>query len=209
MTPPNFYKARSAPPSPLQPPILDPQANIMSLRRPTLLDNFLKEVESQFVSQTYVEELLAMSKKLQAELQEQLRRGNSQAMLPSCNYELPTGEEGGRYLALEIGGSNLRIALVELYGREPPTGLQPMKIKCIMSFPIDTPIRQLKGYAFFDWVAERVNELLKKDIEDSTEGSSFFEKSVPYLRMGLAWSFPIEYVQTVGSYAATRQLMPA
>ena len=181
----------------------------MSLRPPTLLDDFLKEVESQFMSQTYVEELLAMSKKLQAELQKQLRLGNSQVMLPSVNYELPTGEERGRYLAIEVGGSNLRIAVVELYGREPPTGLQPMKIKCIMSFPIDTPIRQLKEYAFFDWIAERVKELLTKDFDDSSEGSSFIQASRPGLRMGLAWSFPIEYVQTVGSYSETRQLMSA
>ena len=181
----------------------------MSLRRPTLLDNFLKEVKSQFESQTYVEELLAMSKKLQAELQEQLRWGNSQAMLPSFNYELPTGEEGGRYLAIEVGGSNLRIAVVELYGREPPTGLQPMKIRCIRSIPIDTPIRQLKKYTFFDWIAERTKELLIKDFEDSNEGSSFLQLSGPGLRMGVAWSFPIEYVQTVGSYSETRQLMSA
>ena len=183
----------------------------MSLRRPTPLDDFLKEVESQFVSQTYVEELLAMSKKLQAELHKQLRLGNSQAMLPSFNYELPTGEEGGRYLAIEVGGSNLRIAVVELYGREPPTGLQAMKIKCIMSFPINTPIRQLKEYAFFDWIAESANELLNKDLETSSEGTSFVHPSglIGEFRMGVAWSFPIECVQTVGSYAETRQLMSA
>ena len=181
----------------------------MSLRQPTLLDDFLKEVESQFVSQTYVEELLAMSKKLQAELTEQLHLGFSQTMLPSFNYELPTGQEGGRYLAIEVGGSNLRIAVVELYGREPPAGLQSMKIKCIMSFPIDTHIRQLKEYTFFDWIAERVKELLTKDFEDSSEGSSFIQASGRAYRMGLAWSFPIECVQTVGSYSETRQLMSA
>ena len=181
----------------------------MSLRPPDFLDDFLHDVKVQFMSQTYVEELLAMSKKLQAELQEQLRLGNSQAMLPSFNYELPTGEEGGRYLAVEVGGSNLRIAVVELYGREPPTGLQPMKIKCIMSFPIDTPIRQLKGYTFFDWIAERANELLTMDFANSSEGSSFIQASGPRLRMGLAWSFPIEYVQIVGTHSKTRQLMSA
>ena len=182
----------------------------MSFRHPTLLDDFLKDVKGQFEYQTHVEELLAMSKKLQAELQEQLRLGNSQAMLPSFNYELPTGREGGRYLALEVGGSNLRIALVELYGREPAIGHQPMEIKCMMSFPIDTPTRQLKKYTFFDWIAERVKELLKKDSEDA-EGTGFTNASrlEGGFQMGLAWSFPIEYVQTVGSYSETRQLMSA
>ena len=171
----------------------------MSFRHPTLLDDFLKDVKTKFEHQTHVEELLAMSKKLQAELQEQLRQGNSQAMLPSFTYQWPTGQEGGRYLALEVGGSTLRVALVELY---------PMKIRCIMSFPIDTSIRQLKKYTFFDWIVERVMELLKKDSGDSN-GFGFVRASWTGIEMGLAWSFPIEYVQIVGSYSGTRRLMSA
>lgn len=178
----------------------------MSFRHPTNLDDFLKDVKTQFEHQTHVEELLAMSKKLQAELQEQLHLAFSQTMLPSFNYELPTGQEEGRYLALEVGGSNLRIALVDLYGREPAIGLQPMEIRCIMSFPIDTPIRQLKKYAFFDWIVERVNELLDKDLEYRAH-IGFMVARWPGIQMGVAWSFPIEYVQTVGSYSETCQLM--
>ena len=158
----------------------------MAICLPTLLDNLLKEVESQFESQTHVRELLAISKKLQVELQEQLRRGDSQAMLPSFNYELPTGHEGGRYLALEVGGSNLLVALVELYGRDPPIGHQPMKIRCIMSFPIDAPTRQLQEYTFFDWIVERVIELLKKDAKDS----GYVSPCWTGIQMGVAYLTP-------------------
>lgn len=90
-------------------------------------------------------------------------------------------------MALEVGGSNLRMALVELDGRSVG-----MRIQHMMCFSIDTAIRQLKEYDFFDWIAERVGELLGVAAESSgdTEGNG----SLP---MGVAWSFPIESVQTM------------
>ena len=109
-------------------------------------------------------------------------------MLPSFNYELPTGQEQGTYLALEVGGSNLRMALVDLNGRN-----LGMRIQRTMSFTIDTAIRQLKEYRFFDWMAEQIGELLKVEAESLShiEGNGL-------LPMGVAWSFPIESVQTMG-----------
>ena len=119
-------------------------------------------------------------------------------MLPSFNYELPTGQEQGRYLALEVGGSNLRMALVDLNGR-----VQGMRIQRTMCFPIDTAIRQLKEEALFDWMAERVEELLRLEAEGTchTEDNGL-------LPMGVAWSFPIESVETFGILPRICQLMP-
>lgn len=159
----------------------------MDISDPMPLDTLLHEVQSQFERQLRIEDLLALSKKLQAELRQHMI-SSPQCMLPSFNYELPTGQERGTYLALEVGGSNLRMALVELNGRD-----LGMWIQRTMCFPIDTAIRQLKEYDFFDWMAERVKELLGVEAEssDHTEG-------IGPLPMGVAWSFPIESVQTVG-----------
>ena len=109
-------------------------------------------------------------------------------MLPSFNYDLPTGQERGKYLALEVGGSNLRLALIELNERNVD-----IRIHRTMRFSIDTAIRQLKEYHFFDWMAERVGQLLGVD----TDSSEHMEGNGP-LPMGVAWSFPIESVQTMG-----------
>lgn len=161
----------------------------MSIQHPTSLESFLQEVQSQFEQRLRIEDLLALSKKLQAELQEQLTSGaQSQRMLPSLNYELPTGQEQGTFLALEVGGSNLRMALVELNGRD-----LGMRIQQTMCFPIDTDIRQLKEYAFFDWMAERIGELL--GVEAKPSGYTAGNGPLP---MGVAWSFPLESVQTMG-----------
>lgn len=155
----------------------------MSIQHPTSLESFLQEVQSQFEQRLRIEDLLALSKKLQAELQEQLTSGaQSQRMLPSLNYELPTGQEQGTFLALEVGGSNLRMALVELNGRD-----LGMRIQQTMCFPIDTDIRQLKEYAFFDWMAERIGELL--GVEAKPSGYTAGNGPLP---MGVAWSFPLD-----------------
>ncbi len=135
------------------------------------LDAYLQDVESQFEPQ----DVLVLSNNLQAELRQHMI-SSSVSMLPSFIYDLPTGQERGTYLALEVGGSNLRMALVELRG-------QDIVIRQIGSFPIDTGILQLKGYKFFDWIAERILEFVV--VEEEKDGP---------LPMGIAWSFPIESV---------------
>jgi hexokinase len=50
---------------------------------------------------------------------------------------------------------------------------------------IDKKIRDLKGRLFFDWMAERIGEML-------AEYNHMHGTSDARLRMGLAWSFPVE-----------------
>ena len=150
------------------------------------LDDLLEEVQSLFQQQLKIESLLSLSKQLQLELKQHLV-SSPQCMLPSFNYTLPTGEELGTYLALEVGGSNLRMALVDLRGRSQGNGA--IQIKRALSFPIDTSVRQLKGHAFFDWMAEKIGEMLVLE-----NGRPNLRQGSEPLRMGVAWSFPIEFV---------------
>ncbi len=152
----------------------------MSVQDTSPLDLLLQEVQVEFEQQSRIEDLLALSKKLQADLRQHMI-SSPQCMLPSFNYELPTGQEQGTYLALEVGGSNLRMALVELSGRS-----RGMRIQRVMCCSIDTAIRQLNEYDFFDWMAERVKELLGAEVGPlcPTDGDG-------PLPMGVAWSFPI------------------
>ncbi|KAL8804638.1 MAG: hypothetical protein Q9182_002446 [Xanthomendoza sp. 2 TL-2023] len=148
------------------------------------MDVLLKEVQSLFEQQLRVESLLALSKKLQAEFKERLR-SSPQCMLPSHNYTLPTGKEHGTYLALEVGGSTLRVALVDLDGRASST--QSLRIRRIVTSTIDNRVRDLRGLAFFDWIAGRIEEMLAAD----REACDHMQLQEP-LPMGIAWSFPID-----------------
>ena len=148
------------------------------------MESLLDEVKDVFGRQLDLESLLGFSKKLQIQLRQHLQ-ASEQCMLPSFNYNLPTGQEQGIYLALEVGGSNLRIAMVELVGRYQ--GLSSMRIIRIDTCPISLEVKQLTGHGFFDWMAERVGDMLDQEGRNPER-----EDGIVPLRMGVAWSFPIE-----------------
>lgn len=167
--------------------------------------DFLAEAEHLLLGYIDAGGLKQFSRKLKRQFRERLR-SNPECMLPSYNSQLPTGHESGHYLALDVGGSTLRVALVELRGR----GAKRPKSRVIrMSIiKIDNHVRSLKGIKFFDWMAAMIHRTVSNDSErchslehphshphqaaseDMEEGRS---PERPLL-VGLAWSFPIEYV---------------
>lgn len=148
------------------------------------MENLLEEVQQLFQSQLGLNELLSMSRQLQAECARRIR-WCPQSMLPSYNYNLPTGEEQGTYLTLDVGGSTLRVAMVELRGRKE--GQDSTRIRRMESYPIGTSVRALKELAFFDWIAEKIERTLAKV-------RGYRESDTEPLAMGVAWSFPIKSV---------------
>lgn len=147
-------------------------------------ENLVEEVQQLFQNQLGLNELLSMSRQLQAECARRIR-WCPQSMLPSYNYNLPTGEEQGTYLTLDVGGSTLRVAMVELSGRKE--GHDSMRIRSMESYPIVTSVRALKELGFFDWIAEKIEITLAKD-------RGYREVGTEPLAMGVAWSFPIKSV---------------
>ncbi|KAK3903939.1 hypothetical protein C8A05DRAFT_42926 [Staphylotrichum tortipilum] len=153
--------------------------------------DFLAEIEHMFLG--YIEDggLKRFSRKLKRQFKERLR-SNPDCMLPSYNSQLPTGLETGQYLALDVGGSTLRVALVDLRGRG--TAGTESGIVQMDSFKIDSDVRDLKGTEFFDWMAERIHWTMAKDGSKEKKGHSPEEP----LLVGLAWSFPIEQTSSKG-----------
>ncbi|KAL0265219.1 N-acetylglucosamine kinase 1 [Diplodia seriata] len=146
------------------------------------MDDFLRDVQRQFEAPLHPDRLLAMSARLQTEFQKKLQHSDM-CMLPSYNHTLPTGLERGTYLALDVGGSTFRAALVELSGKEE--GANSMNIAKMRCFPINDAVRALEGSAFFDWMAERIAETLAEPQVRAKLGQDT-------LPMGLSWSFPVE-----------------
>ena len=142
--------------------------------------DFTDEVRALFEAPLQHERLLDMSRSMQEEYREKLRESDI-SMLPSYQHTLPSGEEKGDFLALDVGGSTLRIALVRLGGRDGD-GLQ---MKRSRSFVIDEDVRRLRGEEFFDWMAGKISEM-------KVEYNFISGTSEQRLEMGMAWSFPIE-----------------
>ena len=152
------------------------------------MDEFAKEVRGALGVALDLRKLLAISEELVEEYRAKLDLSDI-SMLPSYQHTLPTGKEVGDYLALDVGGSTFRIALIRLTGSS--NGQDEMWVKKMKSFVIGKPVRDLKGQLFFDWMAERIEEVLSE--YQSTNGNTDRR-----LGMGLAWSFPIEQTSPRG-----------
>ncbi|UQC73629.1 hexokinase [Colletotrichum lupini] len=150
------------------------------------IEEYLKEAEHLLLGPLLDNDgLLELSNALKAQFRDKLQTSMA-CMLPSYNHQLPGGHEVGQYLAVDVGGSTLRIALVELRGRDAVG--RESEIVRMSSFKIDNDIRNLEGMAFFDWMAERIWDMVSQDGQDPS-------RPMP---MALAWSFPIEQTSLKG-----------
>ncbi|KAG4424827.1 hypothetical protein IFR04_001987 [Cadophora malorum] len=143
--------------------------------------DFLDRIETIFRGSVERKRLITLSDGLKNQFVESLV-DNPLCMLPSYNHQLPSGNETGAFLALDVGGSTFRVALIELSGKKNEVGTQILKMA---SFKIGPSERKLKGILFFDWMAERIEQTLA----GQRQGQAISEHP---LSMGLAWSFPIE-----------------
>jgi hexokinase len=146
-------------------------------------EHFLEVIEKQFREPMGAKKLVALSKGLKAQMLESMS-DNPLCMLPSFNHQLPSGQEHDTILALDVGGSTFRVALVELLGGKARG--QEHRILTRATFKISEDIRQLRGLLFFDWMAEKIQETLSKEPTTCHDTSSF------PVSMGMAWSFPIQ-----------------
>ena len=146
-------------------------------RRRTL-DSFADEIETLFTAPLSTRNMLMMSEKIREQFRSSLQ-SSPMSMLPSYTHMLPSGAEKGTYIALDVGGSTFRVALIELRGNGN------MEILRVKSEYIDNNVKLLEGTLFFDWMAEKIASTL------SEVGENYGRESTP-LSIGLSWSFPIE-----------------
>jgi hexokinase len=160
--------------------------------------DFLKEAENLLLGPVGGDGLLELSANLKVQFRDRLQT-NLACMLPSFSHKLPTGRECGQYLALDVGGSTLRVALVELRAGQGQAENQSDIVR-IMAFKINQDVKNLEGMAFFDWMADRIVETISSGLKSNHSPTR------PML-MSLAWSFPIEYAEPLNpSYTAVRIL---
>ncbi|ODA82421.1 hypothetical protein RJ55_00928 [Drechmeria coniospora] len=164
-------------------PLTSPVVNPKSDPYPKSIQEFLKEAEAGLLGPVSGHGLLDLSAALKEQFLHRMQ-ADTQSMLPSYSHRLPSGAERGQYLALDVGGSTLRVALVELRGRDLADG-KPGDVVRSRHFTISDAVKELEGLSFFDWMARRIQETLAAGI--TREHGP--EKPLP---VALAWSFPIE-----------------
>ena len=149
------------------------------------LDRFLDQLEELMPLTIPTDTLLDMSAKLTASLMEGVQ-SSAASMLPCHIYRLPSGHETGTFLSVDLGGSTLRVALVQLHGMNARLNHRGAPIEIVEMRTWDGSdiehLKSLRGDAFFDWIALRIGEVVGKlgrAVNDAP------------LAMGISWSFPI------------------
>jgi len=99
-------------------------------------------------------------------------------MLPSHITTLPSGRERGQYVAVDLGGTNMRIALVRLQNNDAT-------VEKLDKWTIPEQVKTGTAEDFFQWVAERIINLTS--VSDLDDGEQEW-------KLGVTWSFPFAYV---------------
>ncbi|KAH0605590.1 uncharacterized protein H6S33_004812 [Morchella sextelata] len=104
--------------------------------------------------------------------------------LPTPVRVLPSGDETGQFLALDLGGTNLRVGVVELLGRRSlDTGDgERLRIPTQGSWSIPEHLKSSTAEDLFHWVSERIRNVLR---EQPTTTADVME-------LGITFSFPME-----------------
>ncbi|KAI0775461.1 hexokinase [Irpex lacteus] len=118
------------------------------------------------------------------------------AMIPSFVTGVPDGSETGTFLALDLGGTNLRVCEVKLLGNHK-FSLRQQKYK------VSEALKTGEASVLFDYLADSVDAFLSTPSVSPTTaaqnpfaGSSTIDEinpaSDPALPLGLTFSFPVE-----------------
>lgn len=123
--------------------------------------------------------------KLGHEMRTSLSAPESPTMLPSC-ISIPTGKEVGSFISVDLGGSTLRVAFIQLNGSNSTT---PTEVKYRVSHLVNKQTKELDGKGFFLWIAHKLEITVKHAIEEKWIAQDY--DAIP---IGISWSFP--FVQT-------------
>ncbi|CAG8462730.1 14123_t:CDS:2 [Racocetra persica] len=106
------------------------------------------------------------------------KTGMNVAMIPSFVTGAPTGKEVGTFLALDLGGTNLRVCEFTFEGEGVVKSKQH-------KYRITEAQRTGSGRQLFDFIADCVDKFLAEFVTDYSENTKIF-------KMGFTFSFPVE-----------------
>nr|ODN77343.1 hexokinase [Cryptococcus depauperatus CBS 7841] len=146
----------------------------------TALDVF-KQFEPYFLLTD--EKLQEIVRCFRLEMEEGLANyGHDMAMIPAFVTGVPDGSEEGAFLALDLGGTNLRVCLVLLQGNHK------FQIKQ-QKYKVSQALKEGESRELFDYIAESVDAFLT-DVQAQDEIPIF--ASSESMHLGFTFSFPVE-----------------
>ena len=116
-----------------------------------------------------------------------LAKDSTEQFLATPINVLPDGSETGRMLAIDVGGSNLRVGFVQLLGGSK------MSRSYDRSWKISENVRKGSGENLFVWIGDRIAEVVESCRRDlaTQHGVESLGDVIP---LGITWSFPLKSV---------------
>lgn len=146
--------------------------------------SFTKERADEIVADFdfTTEQLKAAVKQFQKLADDGLARdGAAMTMIPTYVTDVPNGSETGTYLALDLGGTNLRVCSITLNGDGTFSNRQS-------KFPVSRQLQTTKEYEeLFGFIADKVEDFVREHHEDAFSANSADQ----HLRLGFTFSFPV------------------
>lgn len=139
-----------------------------------------KSIADEFEYNT--EDLKAAVKRFQILSDEGLAAdGRAMTMIPTYVTDVPKGNETGTYLALDLGGTNLRVCSITLNGDGTFSNRQS-------KFPVSKELQRASHHEeLFGYIAEKVKDFVLEHHEDAFSATS----PEHHLRLGFTFSFPV------------------
>lgn len=121
---------------------------------------------------------------------------------------LPVGKESGRYLAVDVGITTLKVAFIELLGEDQYGGYsRPRSMSNVIrqarhsrvrrtlekAWRIEERLKQDKPHELFLWIGNCIAEVVKDDLL-SNAGSDVEQPA--FIETGIAFGLPIRFVPT-------------
>lgn len=153
----------------------------MPQMRQAELDKVLAKYSALFT--VSAEQLKEMTHSFVQVLQNGLdRHEQTVRMFSTYVFGFPTGHEQGRYLALDLGGTNLRVCLVDLQGDRTFHVTQS-------KFKITEEQKHCEGSELFDFCAQCLGAFVDEAVPRKPDGSLDIEEHIP---LGFTFSYPME-----------------
>ncbi|KAH0566329.1 hypothetical protein GP486_000265 [Trichoglossum hirsutum] len=143
-----------------------------------------------------------------------LALNSNDQFLPTPITTLPSGQERGRFLAIDLGGTNLRVGFIELLGdiadsesrdvvtsipngvptsRDKTNSFDQPRIRRTFekAWPIGEHLKMDKAEDLFAWIGDCIAEVVSDSVRASRREESEDEVIPEELLMGVTFSFPM------------------
>lgn len=138
-----------------------------------------------------VETLYKLSCRL-SESYTKLARESSEHFIPTAITQLPTGHEKGRYLAVYVGLSYLRVAFIDLLGDQQIEGHARVRRTLEKAWPIEDHLRKDHSSDLFMWIGDCIAEVVADRLANPSE------ERVDQITTGISFCLPIKYRSVPG-----------